>query len=103
MTMRTQSDTAAPRYSSGELMVVAASHEIRDRERVFVGWPLPMLSLVVGKRTHPPGAIGLYENGLIRDTPASKLLYTMSDPPNLLKATYCGDMIFIMSLLHKGR
>lgn len=84
-------------------MVVAASREIRDRELVFVGMRLPMIAFVVAKHTHAPGAIGLYENGVIRDTPASKLLYTMSDPPNLLKATYCGDMISIMSLLQQGR
>jgi glutaconate CoA-transferase subunit B len=84
-------------------MVVAAAREIHDGEMVFVGMRLPMIAFVVAKRTHAPGAVGLFENGVMRDTPASELLYTMSDPPNLLKASYCGDMLSVMSLLQQGR
>jgi hypothetical protein len=31
---------------------------------------------------HAPRAIGLFENGVIRSTPAPELIYTMADPPN---------------------
>jgi len=37
------------------------------------------------------------------DTPAPELLYTMGDSPNLLHASYCGDMLSVMSLLQQGR
>jgi glutaconate CoA-transferase subunit B len=90
-------------FSRGELMVTAAAREIRDGELVFVGMRLPMIAFALAKRTHAPGAIGLFENGIIRNEPASTLLYTMGDPPNLLKATFCGDMISVMSLLQQGR
>src|ERR1700681_3034495 len=96
-------DAAARRFSRGELMVAAAAREIQDGELVFVGMRLPMIAFGVAKRTHAPGATGLFENGVIRDAPAPELLYTMGDPPNLLKASYCGDMLSVMSLLQQGR
>jgi len=90
-------------YSLSELMVAAAAREISDREVVFVGMRLPLIAFVVAKKTHAPHAIGLFENGVIRSTPASELIYTMADPPNLLGATQCLDMLGVMSLLQSGR
>ncbi|MBI3405847.1 MAG: CoA-transferase [Acidobacteria bacterium] len=84
-------------------MVAAAAREIADGELVFVGMRLPMLAFLVAKRTHAPRAIGLYENGVIRETPAPQLLYTMADPPNLRGATFCGQMLDVMALLQQGR
>src|ERR1700751_1984862 len=98
MTDLTSSSPAGPAFSRSELMVAAAAREIHDRELVFVGMRLPMIAFAVAKRTHAPRATGLFENGVIRDTPAPELLYTMGDPPNLLKASYCGDMLSVMSL-----
>jgi glutaconate CoA-transferase subunit B len=94
---------SAQGYSAGELMVAAAAREIRDREIVFVGMRLPMLAFAVAKRTHAPNAIGLFENGLIRETPSRELLYTMADPPNLHGATLAGTMIDVMGFLQQGR
>jgi glutaconate CoA-transferase, subunit B len=90
-------------YTLQELMVTAAAREIRDREIVFVGMRLPLIAFVVAKQTHAPHAIGLFENGVIRDTPAPELIYTMGDPPNILGATQCLDMMGVMSLLQSGR
>lgn len=90
-------------YTLSELMVAAAAREIRDGEVVFVGMRLPLIAFVVAKRTHAPNCIGLFENGVIRSTPAPELLYTMADPPNLLGATQCLDMMGVMSLLQSGR
>jgi glutaconate CoA-transferase subunit B len=87
----------------GELMVASAAREIRDGEVVFVGMRLPLIAFVVAKKTHAPNAVGLFENGVIRTTPAHELIYTMADPPNILAATQCLDMIGVMSLLHAGR
>jgi glutaconate CoA-transferase subunit B len=84
-------------------MVAAAAREIRDGELVFVGLRLPMIAFALAKRTHAPRATGLFENGVVREEPASTLLYTMSDLPNLRNATSCGDMISAMSLLQQGR
>jgi glutaconate CoA-transferase, subunit B len=87
----------------GELMVAAAAREIRDGELVFVGMRLPLIAFVVAKKTHAPSAVGLFENGVIRSVPASELIYTMADPPNILGATQCLDMLGVMSLLQAGR
>ena len=90
-------------YTLGELMVAAAAREIRDGEVVFVGMRLPLIAFVVAKQTHAPNCVGLFENGVIRTRPAAELIYTMADPPNLLHATQCLDMIGVMSLLQSGR
>ena len=84
-------------------MVASAAREIRDGEVVFVGMRLPLIAFVVAKRTHAPNAVGLFENGVIRTTPAAELIYTMADPPNILGATQCLDMLSVMSLLQSGR
>src|SRR5438876_3982124 len=90
-------------YTLGELMVAAAAREIRDGEVVFVGMRLPLIAFVVAKRTHAPNATGLFENGVIRDTPSKELVYTMADPPNILGATQCLDMMGVMTYLQAGR
>jgi glutaconate CoA-transferase, subunit B len=90
-------------FTLGELMVAAAAREIRDGEIVFVGMRLPLIAFVVAKKTHAPNCVGLFENGLIRSSPAPELIYTMADPPNLLGATQCLDMIGVMSLLQSGK
>lgn len=95
--------TTAATYTLGELMVASAAGEIRDREVVFVGMRLPLIAFVVAKKTHAPSAVGLFENGVIRTTPAAELIYTMADPPNILGATQCLDMLGVMSLLQSGR
>ncbi len=64
-------------YTAAELMVAAAAREIRDGDVVFVGMRLPLIAFVVAKRTHAPGAVGVFENGVLRDAPARELLYTM--------------------------
>ncbi|MBI4483357.1 MAG: CoA-transferase [Acidobacteria bacterium] len=84
-------------------MVVAAGREIADGEVVFVGMRLPLLGFLLAKETHAPRAVGLYENGVIRDLPASEFLVTMSDPPNVKGASVCTDMLDVMGLLQQGR
>lgn len=89
-------------YTLPELMVAAAAREIRDGEVVFVGMRLPLIAFVVAKRTHAPRAVGLFENGLVRDEPAPELLYTMGDPPNVAGASWATRMTTVMGLLQQG-
>jgi glutaconate CoA-transferase subunit B len=98
-----KSSIASRPYTLGELMVATAAREIHDGEVVFVGMRLPLIAFVVAKKTHAPHAVGLFENGVIRTTPAPELIYTMADPPNILGATQCLDMLGVMSLLQSGR
>ena len=90
-------------YTRRELMVVAAAREIRDGEVVFVGMRLPLLGFGLAKATHAPQAIGLFENGVIRDRPAEAFIYTMGDPPNIAGAVACLGLTDVMSLLQQGR
>src|SRR5437868_7835366 len=90
-------------YTRRELMVVAAGREIRDGEVVFVGMRLPLLGFGLAKATHAPNAIGLFENGVIRDRPAEAFIYTMGDPPNVAGAVACLGLNDVMSLLQQGR
>src|SRR6185312_9299812 len=90
-------------YTLRELMVAAAAREIRDGDKVFVGMRLPLLGFAVAKETHAPNAIGIFENGVIRDWPALESIFTMSDPPNIARALYCGSLNDVMNLLQAGR
>jgi glutaconate CoA-transferase subunit B len=90
-------------YTMQELMVVAGSREIRDEDVVFVGMRLPLLAFQLAKSTHAHRAIGIFENGILRDKPASHPLYTMSDTPNIEGAVWTTSMMDIMSLLQNGR
>src|ERR1700690_4546297 len=98
MDLAPQRKVTVQAYTLGELMVAAAAREIADGELVFVGMRLPMLAFLVARRTHAPHAVGLFENGVIRETPSAELLYTMADPPNLRGATQCGQMLDVMGL-----
>ena len=90
-------------YTPRELMVAAAAREIRDGDKVFVGMRLPLLGFAVAKETHAPTAVGIFENGVIRDWPALEPIFTMSDPPNVAHALSCGGLNDVMNLLQTGR
>lgn len=89
-------------YTDRELMVIAAGREIRDGDVVFVGMRLPLVAFAFAKRTHAPGAIGLFENGIVRDRPAAETLMTMSDTPNVPGALWCAGTLNVMGLLQQG-
>ena len=84
-------------------MVAAAAREIRDGDKVFVGMRLPLLGFAVAKEIHAPSAVGIFENGVIRDWPALESIFTMSDPPNIAQALSCGSLNQVMYLLQSGR
>ncbi len=90
-------------YSLYEVMIAAAAREVCDGEWVFVGMRLPMLAFLVAKRTHAQRAVGIFENGVIRETPSREMPSTMSDPENLQGASFCGGMLDAMGLLQQGR
>ena len=89
-------------YTLSQLMVTAAAREIADGEVVFVGMRLPLLGFLLAKSTHAPGAVGVYELGIVRDTPAPEPLMTMGDLPNLCRAQWLADTADAMGLLQQG-
>ncbi|MBI4280041.1 MAG: CoA-transferase [Armatimonadetes bacterium] len=90
-------------FTLRELMVAAAAREINDGEVVFVGMRLPLLAFAVATQLHAPGAVGLFENGIIRDTPPMAPILTMGDAPNIAGAISCTGMLDVMGLLQQGR
>jgi len=93
---------AVSRYTPHEMMVVEAARQIRDGELLFVGMRLPLLAFALARHTHAPGAIGLFECGVMRGEPAPAHLYTMSDPANIAGALWSTRMINLMALLQQG-
>jgi glutaconate CoA-transferase, subunit B len=89
-------------FTAQELMVAAASREIRDGDLVFVGMRLPILAYAVARHSHAPNARGLFEVGLMRDRPASAFLGTMGDPPNVAGALWATRMSNAMALMAQG-
>ena len=89
-------------YSPGDIMVCAAAREISDGEVVFVGMRLPLLAFFLAKETHAPGAVGVFENGVIRDRPAAGPIITMGDAPNQTGALRLCELGEVMTLLSGG-
>ncbi len=89
-------------YTPRELMVVCAARQIKDNERVFVGMRLPLLAFALAKRTHAPSCVGLFETGIMRDTPSMELLYTMGDLPNIAEALWTTRTANLLGLLAAG-
>jgi len=100
---RASTPGAALPFTPRQLMVIAAGREIRDGELVFVGMRLPLVAFAFAKRTHAPGAVGLFENGIVREAPAPETLMTMSDTPNVRGAVWATGTLEILSLLQQGR
>jgi len=94
---------AVEKYTLRELMICASAREISDGDVVFVGMRLPLIAFVLAKKVYAPDAVGLFENGIIRSTPSPSLIYTMGDPPNLIGATYTGEMLSVMAYLQQGK
>lgn len=89
-------------YTAKELMVVCAARQIGDGERVFVGMRLPLIAFALAKRTHAPNCAGLFESGTLRDTPASELLYTMGDAPNITDSLWATSTLNVIGLMATG-
>ena len=76
----------AKEYSYQELMVAAASRELKDEEAVFVGIGIPQLGALLAQRTHAPNLTLIYESGVVGTQPA-RLPLSIGDP-TLVSGTY---------------
>jgi len=89
-------------YTPKELMVVCAARQIQDHERVFVGMRLPLIAFALAKRTSAPNCVGLFESGMLRDIPATELLYTMGDAPNVAGGLWATGTLNVIGLMASG-
>src|ERR687890_121056 len=62
-------DTAAPEYTTDEMMTVAASRELKDGAVCFVGIGLPSEATNLARVTHAPNCVLIYESGTIGAKP----------------------------------
>src|SRR5260370_1482697 len=63
---------------------------------------LRLIAFALGKRTHAPTCVGLFEVGIVRDEPSKELLYTMGDAPNITGAIWATGTLNVMGLLAAG-
>ena len=80
------SQNYAKDFSFQELMVAAASRELRDHEVVFVGIGIPQLGALLAQRTHAPNLTLIYESGVVGTHP-ERLPLSIGDP-TLVSGTY---------------
>ena len=73
-------------FSFQELMVAAASRELKDHETVFVGIGIPQLGALLAQRTHAPHLTLIYESGVVGTQP-QRLPLSIGDP-TLVSGTY---------------
>jgi acyl CoA:acetate/3-ketoacid CoA transferase beta subunit len=59
----------SPEYDAADQMIVAAAHQIKDGESLYVGLGLPLVGALLAKYTHAPHCTIAIENGIVRTTP----------------------------------
>jgi glutaconate CoA-transferase subunit B len=84
------------------MMVVAAARQIRDGQVVNVGMRLPLIAFAVAKKTHAPNAVGVFDAGILRQTPIEQGFFTMCDPANVRGAAWITDMLDLMHWMQAG-
>ncbi len=84
-----------------ELMVFAASQEIRDGNTVFVGTGLPMLAAYLARATHAPDVSLLFESGIVDPNP-THLALGVGDFRLMHGATSVRGLHYVLGLLQKG-
>ncbi len=83
-----RADLMSDPFTTREIMIAAAAREIHDSEVVFVGMRLPLVAFAVAKELHAPTAIGIFENGVIRDRRPLSPIVTMGDSSEHCRS-YC--------------
>jgi len=89
-------------YTSIEMMAVAAAHQIKDHEVIFVGTGLPMLASMLALNTHAPHAVIMYESGYVgcRNRDTARII---GDIRLMLNLTQVTTMVDVLGLLQSGK
>ena len=90
-------------WTPGEMMAVAASHEISDDDVVVVGLGLPQVAALLAKRRHAPAATLALEIGVFGASSTTPSM-GIADPRLWEGARAFGGIIDVLGyLLHGGR
>lgn len=89
------------RYTSVEMMAVAAASTLEDGKSVLVGTGLPMIAALLAQRTHAPNLLIVFEAGGIGPIlPALPL--SVGDSRTFHKAILAGTMCDVMEAAQSG-
>ena len=91
-----------PQYSMIEQMVCATSRMIRDGEVVYVGVGLPVISVLLAKRTHAPDCTIVLETGIVR-TAAFPLPAFLDTLATQARADLFSGAGYVNALAQRGR
>lgn len=92
----------SPTYTPEDIMVVAASREIKDHEVAFIGTGLPMLAAYVAKAMHAPNVTMLFESGIVNPDPVH-MASGVGDFPLLYHAPKVVGLSYVFGLLQRGK
>jgi len=91
-------------YSDIEMMVIAASREIKDHQFIFTGTFWPLLAASHAKKYHAKNIFTLFEGGVMLDTAPFRIPLLTSDISVMLEPIMLGDCFDTLGmLLHGGR
>ncbi len=77
------------KYTSREMMVIAAARKIKNSDIVFCGTGISILAAVAAKHSHAPESIIFFETGAV-DSELNELPLAVSDPRVMYNASsYC--------------
>lgn len=85
-----------------EVMTVAASKEVKDYQRVFVGVGLPVLAAALAKKIHAPHALLCTEHGLIDFSPVRFPPLSVVDPGMIPGAAMLTTMLECLGVTLQG-
>jgi len=91
----------ATEWTPSEMMVAAASRELRDREVVFVGIGLPNLACNLARLTHAPNLVMIYESGAVGARP-ERLPLSIGDPSLVTGSLMICGMADVFQLFLQG-
>ncbi|TXT58848.1 MAG: 3-oxoadipate CoA-transferase subunit B [Promethearchaeota archaeon] len=86
------------KYRRVELMVLAASKEIKDGEVCIIGQGIPMTAGAIAKRNHAPNSIILTEAGMV-DVEIFQNLEDVADPGSTKGFSYSCDLFDVFTTI----
>ncbi len=90
------------KYTTNELMAVAASHLLQDKQNVVVGIGLPQIATILAQNTHAPNLSIIYEHGVVNPQPID-MGVGIADPRLWYQADYFTSFVGALGcLLQKG-
>ena len=90
-------------WSRGEMLAVAAAHQVRDEDVVLVGLGLPQVAAGLAQRTHAPGVRLLLEVGVFEPQLSAEAM-GVADPRMWTGTRAYGGMLDVLGyMLQAGR